>query len=47
MRRIVNVNNIRLAEAGVQNDKVVLNAEFLATTFRFLDPKSSPKGEKP
>lgn len=37
LRRIVNVNNIKLTEEGTRNDKVMLNAEFLATTFRFLD----------
>ncbi len=42
MRRIVNVNNIRLADPVISNEKVVLSAEFLATTFRFIDPKSKP-----
>jgi type IV pilus assembly protein PilO len=36
MRRIVNVNNLRLGSADVKNDKVVLKSEFMATTFRFL-----------
>jgi type IV pilus assembly protein PilO len=40
MRRIVNVNNIKLDKAVLKNDKVVLSAEFLATTFRFLEPKA-------
>ena len=44
MRRIVNVNNIRLGGSTVKNDKVVLSSEFLATTFRFLEqPKGAPK----
>lgn len=37
MRRIVNVNNIKLQSPELKNDKVVLKSEFLATTFRFLD----------
>jgi type IV pilus assembly protein PilO len=37
MRRIVNVNNIKLTEPKMRNDKVVLGSEFMATTFRFLD----------
>jgi type IV pilus assembly protein PilO len=36
MRRIVNVNNIKLGGADVKSDKVVLKSEFMATTFRFL-----------
>ncbi|MBK7860392.1 MAG: type 4a pilus biogenesis protein PilO [Archangiaceae bacterium] len=48
MRRIVNVNNIKL---GVNNslskpEKVVLNSDFMATTFRFVDPKTLPKDAK-
>jgi len=39
MRRIVNVNNIKLAEGGMRNDKVLIQSEFLATTFRFLQNK--------
>lgn len=36
LRRIVNVNNIRLSSPEVKNEKVVLKSEFQATTFRFL-----------
>ncbi|HZA13901.1 MAG TPA: type 4a pilus biogenesis protein PilO [Myxococcaceae bacterium] len=36
MRRIVNVNNIKLGGADVKSDKVVLKSEFMATTFRFV-----------
>lgn len=46
MRRIVNVNNIKLANPTLKNDKVILNSEFLATTFRFNEQqqkKSEPK----
>ena len=37
MRRIVNVNNIKLSSASTRNEKVILSSDFLATTFRFLD----------
>ena len=37
MRRIVNVNNIKLGGANLRSDKVVLKSEFLATTFRFSE----------
>ncbi|MFP2960131.1 type 4a pilus biogenesis protein PilO [Myxococcus sp. 1LA] len=43
MRRIVNVNNIKLDSATLKNEKVVLQSSFLATTFRFVDPKSLPE----
>ena len=42
MRRIVNVNNIKLTDAKVRNEKVVLGSEFMATTFRFLDQAAKP-----
>ncbi len=45
MRRIVNVNNIRLTTPTTTNSKVVLKSEFTATTFRFLAPAGQP-GEK-
>lgn len=49
MRRIVNINNIKLSVnvTASKADKVVLNSEFMATTFRFLDPKSAPTDKKP
>jgi type IV pilus assembly protein PilO len=43
MRRIVNVNNIKLNGATVKNEKVVLQSTFLATTFRFVTVKQEPK----
>ncbi len=45
MRRIVNVNNIRLRVANRAGEKVILNGDFMATTFRFIDqkPKETPK----
>jgi type IV pilus assembly protein PilO len=45
MRRIVNVNNIRLGTPQVRSEKVVLNADFIATAFRFLD-QSAVKVDK-
>ena len=46
MRRIVNVNNIKLDGAKVKNEKVVLNSSFLATTFRFVDTTKQPETKK-
>lgn len=46
MRRIVNVNNIKLDGAKVKNEKVVLNSSFLATTFRFVNTKSAETKKK-
>lgn len=48
MRRIVNVNNIKLTMNNQQSkpEKVVLNSDFMATTFRFLEPKTGDKGKK-
>ena len=45
LRRIVNVNNIQLGSPTLKSEKVVLNSSFVATTFRFLDPKAA-QGEK-
>ncbi|QDF07200.1 type 4a pilus biogenesis protein PilO [Myxococcus xanthus] len=45
MRRIVNVNNIKLDSAALKNEKVVLQSSFLATTFRFVDQKSVPAAD--
>jgi type IV pilus assembly protein PilO len=44
MRRIVNVNNIRLGTPQVRNEKVVLSADFIATAFRFLDQNAAKAG---
>ncbi|MBN9683160.1 MULTISPECIES: type 4a pilus biogenesis protein PilO [unclassified Corallococcus] len=43
MRRIVNVNNIKLDGAALKNEKVVLQSSFLATTFRFVEAKAAAK----
>ena len=45
LRRIVNVNNLQLGSPTLRSEKVVLNSSFVATTFRFLDPKTI-QGEK-
>jgi len=48
MRRIVNVNNIKLSvnSSLSKPDKIVLNSEFLATTFRFVDAKNKAPAKK-
>ena len=47
MRRIVNVNNIKLGQATLKGEKVVLTSDFLATTFRFVDQTAKPGTPKP
>jgi type IV pilus assembly protein PilO len=47
MKRIVNVNNIKFVQPSNKNDKVILGADFLATTFRFKEaekPKAAKSG---
>jgi type IV pilus assembly protein PilO len=46
LRRIVNVNNIQLGAPSMKSEKVVLNTSFVATTFRFLDPKTQAADKK-
>ncbi len=46
MRRIVNVNNIKLDGAKLKNEKVVLDSTFLATTFRFVEQKAPEPKKK-
>jgi type IV pilus assembly protein PilO len=41
LARIVNVTNIKMGGAKVSNDKLQVNASYLATTFRFL-PEQKP-----
>jgi type IV pilus assembly protein PilO len=41
MRRIVNVNNIKLDNPSLRNEKVVLQSNFMATTFRFVEQKTA------
>lgn len=40
LARIVNVTDINLGEPELENKKVVLQASFLATTFKFIDQKA-------
>ncbi|MEO1231858.1 MAG: type 4a pilus biogenesis protein PilO [Myxococcota bacterium] len=44
LARIVNVTDIELTQPNVQNKKVVLNAQFLATTFKFVERKATADG---
>ena len=41
LARIVNVTDIQLGEPKLENKKVVLQAEFLATTFKFVERKAA------
>ena len=54
LARIVNVTDINLTAPKLENKKVVLDAEFTATTFKFVERKvtkttagTGPKGAKP
>ncbi len=44
LARIVNVNNINMNEPQLQNQKVVLKAEFVATTSKFVERPAAPPG---
>ncbi len=46
LRRIVNVNNLQLGSPSLKSEKVVLSSSFVATTFRFLDPKTQAADKK-
>jgi type IV pilus assembly protein PilO len=46
LRRIVNVSGLNFAQPVRKNEKVILNASYLATTFRFLDPSEKAATEK-
>lgn len=48
LTRIVNVTDISLLDPKLENKKIVLKAEFVATTFKFVEkaaPKSSTAGK--
>lgn len=51
LARIVNINDIKLKSPKIENKRVVLEAEFNATTFKFIEKKEAPagadKGKKP
>src|SRR5713226_2057335 len=44
LARIVNVTNIRMSGAKMQNEKLVLATTYVATTFRFLPEANKPQG---
>ncbi len=44
LARIVNVTNIKMGNAKTQNEKLVLSASYVATTFRFLPDPTPAKG---
>jgi type IV pilus assembly protein PilO len=46
LARIVNVTNIKMGQARTKGEKLVLNASYLATTFRFL-PEAAPAAGAP
>src|SRR5437763_5919401 len=43
LARIVNVTNIKMGSSKMTNEKLVVNANYIATTFRFL-PEAAPAG---
>ena len=47
LARIVNVTDIKLGEPKIENEKVILEAAFTATTFKFIeDKKAKRQGQK-
>jgi type IV pilus assembly protein PilO len=46
LARIVNVTNIRMGQARVANEKLLINATYIATTFRFLPEANAPRAAK-
>jgi type IV pilus assembly protein PilO len=49
LARIVNVTNIKMTQPRVVNEKLVVNATYVATTFRFIPveaPKTAQKAAK-
>ncbi len=45
LRRIVNIRDISFKSPEIKNEKVVLKAEYLATTFRFIAPSEQKTRE--
>lgn len=45
LRRIVNVNQLSFNTPTRKNEKVLLKASYLATTFRFVEEKAAPKSK--
>src|SRR4029078_222626 len=46
LARIVNVTNIRRSQPRFSNDKLLVNATCVATTFRFLPEAQAPRAAK-
>ncbi len=46
LARIVNVTNIRMGSSKMLNEKLVVSASYVATTFRFLPEASKPGAAK-
>ena len=44
LARIVNVTNIKMGQPRVTSEKLIVNATYVATTFRFLPEAAPPKG---
>lgn len=47
LARIVNVTDINMGTPQFENKKVVLDSEFLATTFKFVDRPTTPNSTVP
>lgn len=45
LKRIVNVNNIQLGQPNTKAEKIIIEAQYMATTFRFA-PASKDTGKK-
>lgn len=43
LARIVNVTNIKMSDAKLTNEKLLVKASYVATTFRFLPPQAPAK----
>src|SRR5207302_10143895 len=46
LARIVNVTNIKMGQVRVTNEKLVINANYIATTFSFLPVANTPRPAK-
>ena len=46
LARIVNVTNIKMGQARIANEKLLINATYIATTFRFLPEANAPRAAK-
>src|SRR5437879_10476403 len=46
LARIVNVTNIKMGQARVANEKLLINATYIATTFRFVPEANTPRPAK-